>query len=390
MSDTATMPAPPAPASPADAGPSAPPWWRRALPMVLLYALSLGVALTLAALLVMMTGASPWSVVEALYQGSLSSPAAIGLSLDKATPLLIVALGTCIAARAGLFNIGQEGQLLIGAVTFTTIVLYVPGPGPLILLLALAGGAVGGALWAGIAAALYFWRGIPVVITTLLLVYISMQVVFYAVSQSWWIQEHLEAGGVMSPQSDLVPEDRWLPHIGSYPGLNFSSAFLIALILAVVVTVMLRRSTWGFRLRMLGMNQHAARRAGVNAVVYGGFALMLSGAFAGFAGSAMVGGGNHRMQPGISENSGWDGLLVALVARENPVLAVPVAIFFGMLRAGGGFLASTGVPRYIVDVVTALLVLAVVFPPAFRLYQREIATRRQMKALALATTGAKA
>ncbi len=390
MSDTATRPAPPAPPKSTGVAVTTAIWWRRALPMAALYAVSLGIALTLAALLVMMTGASPWSAVEALYEGSLASPAAIGLSLDKAAPLLIVALGTCIAARAGLFNIGQEGQLLIGAAVFTTIALFMPGPGPLVLIVALIGGALGGAFWAGIAAVLYFWRGIPVVITTLLLVYISAQVVFYSVSQSWWLQEHLPTGGVMAPQSDLLPEDRWLPHFGEYPGLNFASTIVIALVLTVIVTVMLRRSTWGFRLRMLGMNRSAARRAGVSALVFGGTALLLSGAFAGFAGAAMVGGGNHRMQPGISENSGWDGLLVALVARENPVLAVPVAIFFGMLRAGGGFLASTGVPRYIVDVVTAILVLAVVFPPAFRLYQRQIATRRQAKALAAATSGAAA
>ena len=356
--------------------------------MGLLYLASISVALGIAAVLVMMTGASPWSAVQAMYEGSLSSPEALGLSLDKAAPLLIVATGTCIAARAGLFNIGQEGQLLIGAVAGALIAIYVPGPGPVVLVLSMAGAAVAGALWAGIAVALYFLRSVPVVISTLLLVYIAAQVVFYAVTQSWLLQEHGPMGAVAAPQSDLIREDAWLPRIGEYPGLNFSSTVIIALVLVAAVNVMLKRSTWGFRLKMLGMNRLAARRAGVSAVAFGGTALMLSGAFAGVAGGALLTGGNHRLQPGISENVGWDGLLVALVARENPVLAIPVAFFFGVLRAGGGFLAATGVPRYIVDVVTAVLVLAAVFPPAFRMYQREMRSRRNARALA--ATGAAA
>lgn len=388
MSDTATKPPGVAPVSAANAEPRALPWWRRALPMGLLYLASISVALGIAAVLVMMTGASPWSAVQAMYEGSLSSPEALGLSLDKAAPLLIVATGTCIAARAGLFNIGQEGQLLIGAVAGALIAIYVPGPGPVVLVLSMAGAAVAGALWAGIAVALYFLRSVPVVISTLLLVYIAAQVVFYAVTQSWLLQEHGPMGAVAAPQSDLIREDAWLPRIGEYPGLNFSSTVIIALVLVAAVNVMLKRSTWGFRLKMLGMNRLAARRAGVSAVAFGGTALMLSGAFAGVAGGALLTGGNHRLQPGISENVGWDGLLVALVARENPVLAIPVAFFFGVLRAGGGFLAATGVPRYIVDVVTAVLVLAAVFPPAFRMYQREMRSRRNARALA--ATGAAA
>lgn len=354
--------------------------WSQVLTTVLLYVVSISVALLIAGLLVSLTGASPWEAVQAIFQGSLSDAAALGLSLDKAAPLLIVAVGTCIATSAGLFSIGQEGQVVIGATVGAMVAIYLHGPGPLILVVTLMGAALGGAAWAAVAALLYYWRGVPVVISTLLLVYIAYQVVFYAVTQPWLLQE--SGQNVASPQSDIIRNDAWLPRIGEYPGLNFSSLVVIAVLLAVGARIVLNRTTWGFRLRMLGLNPKAARRAGVSAVLLGSLALMISGAFAGFVGGALLTGGSHRLQPGISENVGWDGLLVALVARNNPILAIPVAFFFGVLRAGGGFLASTGVPRYIVDVVTAILVLAIVFPPAYQYLRREIRARRLARALA--------
>lgn len=372
---------PPSPAVPESKDPGrVQPRWARAASTAGLYAVSIAVALALAGLLVSLTGASAWEAVQAMFQGSLSDPAAIGLSLDKAAPLLIVAVGTCVATSAGLFSIGQEGQVVIGATLGATVAIYLHGPGALVVVVALLGAALGGAVWAAIAAVLFYWRGVPVVISTLLLVYIAYQVVFYAVTQPWFLME--TGQNVAAPQSDLVRSDAWLPRFGEYPGLNFSSTVIIAVLLAIGTRIVLDRTTWGFRLRMLGLNRSAARRAGVSAVLLGSTALMISGAFAGFAGGAMLLGGNHRLQPGISENVGWDGLLVALVARNNPIVAIPVAFFFGVLRAGGGFLASTGVPRYIVDVVTAILVLAVVFPSAYQYLRREARARRLARALA--------
>lgn len=345
-----------------------------------LYALSIAVALVLAGLLVSFTGASPLDAVQAIFQGSLSEASAISLTLDKAAPLLIVAVGTCVATSAGLFSIGQEGQVVVGATVGAFVAIFLHGPGPLVLIVALLGAALGGAAWAAVAALLYYWRGVPVVIGTLLLVYIAYQVVYYAVTQPWLLME--TGQNVAAPQSDQIRTDAWLPRIGEYPGFNISLTVIIALALAIGTKVVIDRTTWGFRLRMLGLNAKAAQRAGVSAVIWGSGALIISGAFAGFAGGAMLTGGNHRLQPGISENVGWDGLLVALVARNNPIAAIPVAFFFGVLRAGGGFLASTGVPRYIVDVVTAILVLALVFPPAYQYMRREARARRLARSLA--------
>lgn len=341
----------------------------QALRTVGLYVAAIAVALALSALIVGATGGSPWETLKALYEGSLSNGAAWGQSIDQAVPLLLVALGTAVAIRAGLFNIGQEGQLAIGATVATAMSLYIFGPGWLVLLLTLVGAIVGGALWAGIAALMHFTRGVSVVISTLLMVFIAQQVVAYAVTDPNLLGERARPGAAALAQSPQIPVDARIPRLGEYPGFNITSAALAAVIIAALLYLALNRTVWGFKLRMLGLNPLAARRSGVRAAVAGSVALLISGGFAGLAGGVALASTSYRLQPGFSNNIGFQGLLVALVARNNPLAAIPVAFFFGALRAGGGFLTATGVPRYLVDVVTALLVLACVFPPAWQAFR---------------------
>lgn len=347
-----------------------PPRWVGWLRMMPLYIASTAVALGLSVLLVQLTGNSPSSTVTALYDGSLQDGASIGQTIDEATPLLLVALGTIISTRAGIFNIGQEGQLLIGAMFGAAVGLHAPDPGPLGLSLILVTAAAGGAFWAGIAAFLRYWRNVDVVISTLLLTFVSFEVVTYAVNQPSLLKETARPGEITSPESDQIREAVRLPHIGQYPDLNFGAGCFIAIVLAVVVVVMIRRTRWGFRLRMLGLNKVVAHRAGVSERWTGGTALVLSGAFAGLAGGIMLTGTVFRIQAGFSDNVGNEGLLVALVSQGSGLVALPVSFFFGALRSGGGFLATTGVPRYLVDVVQALLVLAAVFPSVYRARRR--------------------
>ena len=331
-----------------------------------LYVIAMAAALGLAALLVVAaTDASPSSVFTALYDGSLKDGAALGLTIDEATPVLIVALGAVIASRASIINIGQEGQLIIGATAGTAIALHVGGPHLTTVVLTIIGAAVGGAIWAGVAALLRFTRGVDVVISTLLLNFVAFEAVGYAVNREWLLQEPQATNLQSLPQSAQVPGGSRLPRLGTFPDFNVSSGVFVGLALTVVVWVMLKRSRWGFRLRLLGQNQQVARRAGVSVAVVGGGALLLSGAFAGAAGGVMLTGTVFRLQPGFSQNVGFEGLLAALIARSNALWAIPVAFFFGALRAGGGFLASTGVPGFLVDIVQALLVLATLFPPVF-------------------------
>jgi ABC-type uncharacterized transport system permease subunit len=337
----------------------------RLLWSVALYVMSIAVAFGLSAALVQLTGNSASSAFTAMYQGSLQDGTSLATTLDEATPLLIVALGTIICTKAGIFNIGQEGQLIFGAMIGTAVGLKMPGPGWLALTITLLASAAGGAFWAGIAALLRYWRRIDVVISTLLLTFIAFQVVTYAVTTPWLLRESSLNGEITVPESNMLRDDVHLTRIGDELGFNVSVGCFVAVLLAVVVVVVINRTRWGFKLRLLGLNRVVAHRSGVSEVRTGGAALLLCGAFAGLAGGVMLTNTVFRVQAGFSNNVGYEGLLVALVAQGRALVAIPVAFFFGALRSGGGFLATTGVPRYLVDVVQALLVLAAVFPPAF-------------------------
>jgi len=338
--------------------------YRRAILLVVAYAVSIAVALGLSAILIAATNHSPHDAFEALYTGSLKTRGAWGRTIEQAGPLLLVALGSVIANRAGVFNIGQEGQVLIGAFAGTLVALKVPGPHHLILDLTMIAAFAGGAAWAGIAAGLNIWRGLNVVITTLLLIFIAQEFVQFAVTRAWFLQQS-NALGIASPQSDIIAPGLHMPVIGSPPKFYLQSGFLVALGFTIIVAFLLARTRWGFRLKMLGHNPNAARHAGVSVVAVGGAALLISGGFAGLGGGVLLTSTVFSLQPALANNVGWEGLLVALVARNRPVAVVFVALFFGALRAGGGFLTTTGVPSYLVDVIQAFMVLATLFPPMF-------------------------
>jgi ABC-type uncharacterized transport system permease subunit len=309
------------------------------------------------------TGGSPFDVVRALCTGSITNAVSWSETLDGAAPLLLVALGACVSNRAGVFNIGQEGQLLVGAAAGCYVSLHLALPGVLVLALSLLTAAAAGGIWAGASALMSQARGVNVVVSTLLLSFLAIQLVSFAVSVPWLLQAPTSANEIASPESALLPVAVRLSGFGIYPGLVIGGGLVLAIVCTALLAIALGRSRWGFRLNLLGLNPLAARHAGVPAARLHACALLLSGAFAGLAGGVILSGSVFRLQPALSDNFGWDGLLVALIARSRPLVAIPVALLFGALRSGSSFLTATGVPSYLVDVVQALLVLAFVIPP---------------------------
>ncbi|MDH3752397.1 MAG: ABC transporter permease [Acidimicrobiia bacterium] len=341
--------------------------------IVTLYAASILAALVVSALLVEITGGSWRTVFSALLDGSIRNPGRWGTTIGTAIPLLLVALGTIVNAKAGLVNIGQEGQLLVGGAFGAYVMIHLDAPGTVVFVALVAAAIVGGAVWAGIAAVLRYWRNVPEVLTTLLLVSVAAQLVGFGFKRESILLAPLPEGSATQVQQTVpVPEGARLSRV-TVLGNEFPISAFVALALAAFLAFVLARTVWGFRLRMLGRNPRTAHRAGVSSQRYGIVAMLISGAFAGLAGAFMLTGGDfgsYRFSPNFAVNIGWTGLLVALVARERALFAIVIAFVFAGLRTGSGFLASTGVERRITDVVQALLVLALLVPPAV-LFVRE-------------------
>ena len=356
--------------------------WRSGLEMAGLYVLSLGGALIISAVLVAIAGNSWQKVFGALLDGAFLAPGRWGETLTVAAPMLLVALGMVIGVKAGLFNIGQEGQVLMGAMAMAFVGTKLDGPGVLLLLGGLALGMVAGGGYAALAALMRYKRGVPEVISTLLLVFIALQIVGFAVTTDWVLRDLDPTRPSRASTSGPLPDNVHLPIVRIF-GNEFPIGIVIALVLAGLVAFVLGRTLWGFRVRLLGENPLVAQMTGVAASRMGTRALFLSGGLAGLAGAVMLAGGgsSYRLTPGFSTKIGWQGLLVALLARSRPLVAIPMALLFAALRTGAGFLASTGVERKIVDVVQGLLVLALLVPPAIQF------VRERRRALAAAIEG---
>ncbi len=340
---------------------------REASVVVGMYLACILLALLISAIIVSATGGSWQAVFSKLLDGSLREPGRWGETIGVAIPLVIVALGTAISSRAGLVNIGQEGQLTMGAAFAVYVGVRMAGPGPLVVVCLLLAGIIGGALWAGIASGLLYWRRVPEVLTTLLLITVAAQATGYGLKvDSLLLAPFREDRSVRNQVSDQLAPDRRVGQLELW-GNVFPISAIAVIVMAVLVLLLFRRSVWGFRMNMLGRNPLTAQRAGVSSVKYGTGAMLISGGCAGLAGALMLAGGdfgNYRFTPGFANNIGWEGLLVALVARQHPVGIVVMAFGFAVLEKGSGFLAAAQVEREISDVVRALLVLALLVPPA--------------------------
>lgn len=340
--------------------------------VVALYAICLFVALALAAICVAATGGSWTNVYIAMLDGSIRRPGRWGATLGVTAPILLVALGTIVNGRAGLVNIGQEGQLVMGSCLAAYVGVRLGGPGPFVLVVAMVFGIIGGAIWAGIAGALRYYRNVPEVLSTLLMGTVAANLMGWGLRNRSLLLAPSVGRANRNQVSEALATDTRIPRV-TWFGNEFPISVLLALALAIVVWLVADRSVIGFRLRMLGNNPRTARRSGVAERRYGIGAMLVSGSFAGLAGGIMLAGGDfgtYQLIDNFGAGIGFAGLLAALVARQRVLVVIFVAFVFGCMRTGSGYLRATGVSGRIGDVVQGLLVLALLLPPAI-LYVRE-------------------
>ena len=304
----------------------------------------------------------------ALWQGAFGSAyAVLSATLVRTTPLLLLGLSVATAFRAGILNIGAEGQLLAGAMAAAAVGLAsTEWPSAVAVAAMILAGIVAGAGWAFIAAALRRWFGVLEVISTIMLNFLALHLV------SWLVRGPLQEPTRTNPQSATLPDVAHWPTL--IPGHRLHLGFLLGLLLALALWVMWRHTAVGFRLRVVGMGARAAASAGqvaVNRTVMGAF--LLSGAIAGLAGASEIGGVTWGLYDGISPGYGYTAIAVALLARLDPRAVVPSAVFFGALEAGAAAMQrDAGVPSVVVQVVVAVVVLAVI---ALDEWRRARATR---------------
>ena len=312
-------------------------------------AIAVASAVLLGGALAVVGGADPAVAIGALISGSVGSFASIAQTLVKTTPLLLTGIAVMVAFQSGVFNIGAEGQFLVGALVATAVGTRGPFPGQAVV--ALAAGALAGASWAAIAAALRIRRGVHEVITTILLNFIALYLV------SWAVSGPLQEASGSYPQSDrLAPTALlwWLPWMRVHVGA------IIALLTAAVAGVAMSRTRLGLRLRASGLNPVAARFAGFPVERDLAVAFALSGALAGLAGAIEVTGVTGRLFERIASGYGYTAIAIALLGGLHPAGVVAAAVFFAALATGAGAMErSAGVSSVLVLAVQGATLLAI-------------------------------
>lgn len=311
--------------------------------------------------LVAATGASIGEAIAAFWDGMLGSTFALGASINRAVALTLVGLGFILANRANLTNVGAEGQLAVGGMMATALALHGAERLPLGLatIWPLLGGALAGALWAGIAGALRVRRGTNEVISTLLLTFIALLMVYGSVQSEKLLRQPMTSAATL-PESLEIPARTKLPTLLADPSSPLHVGVVLAGLATVGVALALTKTAFGVRLRAVGLNELAARRAGVRAGRLIVVALLVAGGLGGLAGAIMIQGEQYILKSGFTSGYGFDGLVVGLLARGSALGVVAGALLFGFLRSGGlSMEISAGVPAAVVMIIQGLIVIAI-------------------------------
>jgi simple sugar transport system permease protein len=341
--------------------------------LVPIYAVVL--ALAVAALVILAVGADPLEAYGALLRGMFGSADRVNASLGRSTPFIGAALAVAFAFRAGLFNIGAEGQLIVGAVAAAWVGTFswlADLPGPIAIALVVLAGVIGGGVWGGIPGVLKARTGAHEVITTIMLNSIAVLTVRWMVtSQDPVILRDVTAS---VPRTDTLPSSARLPElIETNPPLHLG--FPIAIALCALVWFILRHTTFGFEVKTVGTNAEAAKYAGmgVNRTIIA--VMALSGGFAGVAAAGEISGTSGFLSPGVFVGIGFDAIAIALLARAHPFAIILTSLLWGSMLSGAGLMQQeSGLSINAVRIVQALVLLFVaadvIVRTIFRVHER--------------------
>ncbi|MGE5623437.1 MAG: ABC transporter permease [Methanocella sp.] len=326
----------------------------RILSRILKPVITVAGALLIGAAFIRLMGIDPWAAYRSLFQGALGNAHGISETLLKATPVIFTGLSVAIAFRSGLFNIGAEGQLYLGGLGSILVAAYVKGlPLFIHLPLAIVAGFLAGGLWGLLAGWLKVKFGANEIITTVMLNYVAINAIGFLVNGP--LQEPMG----MFPESAPAALTAQLPRLVAATRLH--AGFLLALLAIVLYYLYLWRTPGGFELRVIGLNQEAARYAGMNPERGVYRAMFLAGGLAGLAGAGEVLGVHFKLMGGFSPGYGFDGLAVALLGNSAPVGIFLAALLFALLRTGGNMMQMfSGVPAALIYVIQGVVIFLAV------------------------------
>mgnify|MGYP000306619623 CR=1 FL=1 len=330
--------------------------------VVLIPLISLILAAALSALVILGIGEDPIAAVNMMIKGSLGSTYGWGYTLYYATNFMFTGLAVAVAFHARMFNIGGEGQAMIGGLGVALVALYIPWPHwSLALIFCTLGAAIFGAAWAYIPAILQAKRGSHIVITTIMFNFIAAALLNYL------LVNILIPEGSMDPATASFPEATHLPTLHDLLaplGISFSKAapanvsLLVALLAAFAVWLLIWRTKLGYEIRAFGHSDSAAKYAGINPVKITVIAMLISGGLAGMMAINVTLGESERLILNSTEGAGFIGIAVALMGRSHPLGVILASILFGFLYQGGAELALwTNIPRELIVVIQALVIM---------------------------------
>jgi len=320
---------------------------------------ALGIALVVGLLIAAASGGNPLSVLLALAKGAFGSPGAIASTLVKSTPLMLTGLAVAIPFRAGLFNIGGEGQLYIGAMAAVWVGTASSLPWLLHIPATLVSGVAAGAAWGAVPGWLKARRSVHEVINTIMLNYVAIQVTDYLVTGPL-------RGGDYAARTDYIAATAHLPVLWDVPPTSVSLGLPLALLACAVCFGFLYWTVPGVEIRAVGEGPRASELAGISVSRSLVLSMALSGGLAGLAGAIEVTGLHHTFYAQFSPGYGFDGIAVALLARNHPLGVIPTALLFGALRTADRWLQlGAGVPKDLIVIIQAVAVIAVGAQGAF-------------------------
>lgn len=329
---------------------------RSKLPDILFPIFAIVFSLFIGGLLILTIGINPLSAYGVMLKGIAESKYAVGTVFVKATPLFITGMGLAFAFRSGIFNIGAEGQIYIGALFGTFVGIHDWGlPAPLHVFLCLLAAFIGGGIWGAIPGFLKAKYSVNEIITTILMNYIATNLIAYLARGP--MRDNQKSLAAPQQTAEVLKTAR-LPIIVSETRLH--AGFLIALVIMLILCVIMFTTSFGFKCKLVGLNTEASKYAGLNVLTLAVLAMAISGGLCGIAGTVEIMGVQRRLRGAFIGNTGFKAIAVALLGKNNPAAILFTALLFGALEVGANSMESlAGVPSPIVDTIQAVVIFVI-------------------------------